>query len=186
MKNNNTILIIFLVFLQACIPLNNVHEIRNYEIKEGKPKARKDSKRYTKFIYTNNSPHQIVIRFLKEKYHEQAYNARVFSTNQKLFLDENIEFNLRFVLYSKQQRYLDLYNLFRNKSSDDYYYNKELDDPYQEGKTFRYVAVTITDGDGVDYLAMNSPFRDRLILYLKKLKREYEVYKSNYYFLNGK
>jgi len=174
------------VFLQACIPLNNVHEIKHYEIKEGKPKARKEAKRYTKFIYTNDSPHQIVIKFLEEKYQEKSYNPWIFSVSKKLFMDVDEEFKLTFILYTKQQRYLDLYNIFFNKSSNDPYYNEELDAPIQDGSTFRYVSVKITNGEGVDYLAQNSPYRDRLILYLKNLRKEYEIFKSNYNFLNGR
>lgn len=182
------ILIVCIVFVNVlgCIPLNNVHKIDTYEIKEGKPKSRKDAKKYTRYIYTNDSPHQIVMKFLEDKYKDKSFNGWYYVTTKKLFLDENIEFRLSFALYTKQQRYLDLYNLFSNKSSNDPYYNEELDDPYQDGERIRYVAITVTDDSGVDYLAKNSALRDRLIVYLKSVKREYEVYKRNYYFINGK
>jgi hypothetical protein len=186
MKRHLIFILFLFILFQGCIPLNNVHEISNYEIKEGKPNARKEAKRSTRFIYTNDSPHQIVIRFLEEKYQEKSFNLSMFSTTKKLFPEEDTEFLLTFILYTKQKKYLDLYNLSKNKNKNDPYYNKNLDDPYQEGKRIRYVSVTITGEDRTDFLAVNSPYRDRLILYLKKLKKEYEIYKSNYYFLNGR
>ncbi len=186
MKKILMVCIVVFVTVLGCIPLNNVHKIDTYEIKEGKPKSRKDAKKYTRYIYTNDSPHQIVMKFLEDKYKDKSFNGWYYVTTKKLFLDENIEFRLSFALYTKQQRYLDLYNLFSNKSSNDPYYNEELDDPYQDGERIRYVAITVTDDSGVDYLAKNSALRDRLIVYLKSVKREYEVYKRNYYFINGK
>jgi len=186
MKKLLFINVFFLVFIQGCIPLNNVHRIDNYEIKEGKPKARKDSKKYTKFIITNDSQHQIIIKFLEDKYHEKSFNGWIYTTSKKLFLDENITFNIRFALESKQRRYLDLFNLFSNKSESDATYNKNLDDPYQDGENIRYVSIIVTDDSGIDYLVKNSQLRDRLIVYLNNLKKEYGIYRTNYNFINGK
>ena len=185
MKHFIIYLFVFALF-QACIPLNNVHNIDTYEIKEGKPKARKANKKYTKYMYTNNSPHQIVIKFLEDKFDTNSADGWFFTTSEKLFLDENIEFNITFILETKQQRYLNLFNIFFNNSNDDYYVDDDLDDPVQNGAKYRYVSVTITGDGGVDYLAENSRLRDRLIVYLKSLKREYEVYRQNYNFINGK
>ncbi len=186
MKKLLFINVFILTLIQGCIPLNNVHAISSYEIKEGKPKARKDSKKYTKFIITNDSQHQIIIKFLEEKYQEKSFNGWIYAASKKLFLDENITFNIRFVLETKQQRYLDLFNLFSNKSKSDPTYNKNLDDPYQDGANIRYVSIIVTDDSGVDYLAKNSHLRDRLIVYLNNLKREYGIYRTNYNFINGK
>ena len=175
-----------LILIQGCIPLNNVHNIDTYEIKKGKPKSKNTYKKYTKYMYTNNSPHQIVIKFLEDKFGTTSADGWFFSTSEKLFLDENIEFTITFILETKQQRYLNLFNLFYSSKNDDYYYDSELDDPVQDGEKYRYVSVTISGDGGVDYLAENSVLRDRLIVYLKNLKREYEVYRHNYNFINGK
>lgn len=179
--------LIVLIFFQACIPLNSVHSIDTYEIKKGKPKSKNAYKKYTKYIYTNNSPHQIAIKFLEDKFGTKSADGWFFTTTEKLFLDVDIEFNITFILETKQQRYLNLFNLFYNNNDDDYYYaDDDFDDPVQDGEKFRYVSVTITGDGGVDYLAENSHLRDRLIVYLKNLKREYEVYRRNYNFINGK
>lgn len=175
------------IFIQGCIPLNNVHDIDTYEIKEGKPKSRKINKKYTRFIIVNDSQNQIIIKFLEEKFKQKSFNGWYYAVSTKLFMDVDIEFKISVALETRQQRYLDLFNLFFNKtSSNDRYYNSELDDPYQDGEKYRYVYITVTDEDGIDYLAENSPLRDRLIVYLKNMKTEYEVYRRNYNFINGK
>lgn len=180
-----SILFVFL-FIQGCIPLNNVHNIDTYEIKKGKPKSKNAYKKYTKYIYTNGSPHQIVIKFLEDKFDTKSADGWFFTTTKKLFLDENIEFNITVILETKQQRYLDLLNIFFNNNDDTYDYDDDSYDTVQDGEKYRYVSITITGDDGVDYLAENSALRDRLIVYLKNLKWEYEVYRRNYYFINDK
>jgi len=154
---------LFILFLfQGCIPLDNVHNIKTYEIKKGKLKSKNTYKKYTKYIYINNSQHQIVIKFLEDKFGTKSSGGWFFTTTEKLFLDENIEFYITVMLETKQQRFLNLFNIFNNNNT--YYYDDDLDDPVQDGEKYRYVSITISGDGGVDYLAENSPLKDRLIV----------------------
>lgn len=176
---------LFFSFFHGCIPLNNVHSIDLYELKEGKPRARKVSKRYTKFKISNHSSVTIAIKYLDTKF-KVFKHKNIAYASKKLFLDVDINFNLEFEFSSKTEQYLDLINLFsRNaKAANNQIYDDDSDDIVQEGSDFNFISISIKDDAGIDYLAQNSELRNRLISYLKLLISDYNVYRKSINFLN--
>lgn len=124
--------ILFFTSFQGCIPLNNVHTIDNYEIKEGKWKSRKQNKRYTKFIISNYSSPTIALKYLNTKFKVFLHKNTAY-VSHKIFMDVDINFNLEFEFTSKTKQYLDLVNLFMQSKNDknDLYSDDENDDPLQ-------------------------------------------------------
>lgn len=175
-----TFLILFFTAFQSCIPLNNVHSIDTYELIEGKLKARKESKRYTKFKVSNHSSVTMALKYLESKFDVFKYKNTAY-TSKKLFWDKDVNFNLEFEFTSDIQVYLDLMELL-DKDRENNGFPEEEDNGYD--KEHNFISISIKDDTGTDYLAQNSELRNRLISYLKSLNNEYKSYAKSINFLN--
>lgn len=185
MKNKSTLLVLIIVIVgfQSCIPIKTVTSIEGYKIVEGKPNSRKEIKQFTRFKFSNYHSVKKSISFLETKFDVFIHKGKAYVTH-KIFSDVAINFNLEFRFYEDETKYLSLINLFskNRKSRNDPYYDEDLDEPIQEGTTYKFIEITVKDDAMTDYLKNNSPLRERVILYLKELSITHNFYikKTNF------
>lgn len=185
MKNKSILLVLIIVIVgfHSCIPIKTVTPIEGYKIVEGKPNSRKEIKQFTKFKFSNYHSVKKSISFLETKFDVFIHKGKVYVTH-KIFPDVAINFNLEFRFYEDETKYLSLINLFskNRKSRNNPYYDEDLDEPIQEGTTYKFIEITVKDDAMTDYLHSNSPLRERVILYLKELSIAHNFYikKTNF------
>lgn len=177
MKNRLLIFIVVLSCFQNCIPLKTVKEIDNYTIEKGKPTAKKKDKQLTKYVFSNSNSLKKSISFFESKYDVFIHQKKLYITHQ-IFSDSDSYFNLEIKFVEEKSKYLSLFNLFSKNKRDSFdpYYDKELDEPIQDGSTYHFIEITVSDDARYDYLSEQSPLKDRVIGYLQNLKQQHNLY----------
>jgi hypothetical protein len=172
-----SVLAVVLNCFQSCIPLKTVTAIDNYKIENGKPTSKKKEKQLTKYIFSNNNSFKKSISFLESKYDVFIHKNKVYITH-KLFSDIDTNFNLELKFTEDKSKYLSLFNLFSKDRRDSFDpgYNKELDEPIQDGSIYHFIEITVSDDSYYDYLSEDSSLKNKLISYLQNLKQQHNFY----------
>jgi len=159
MKNYILIVLVFLS-LMSCISIKNVDDINRYEIVA--PKKDKSSNP-NMFVFQINRDRNYFLNYLRDRYsHIKGFTPKNFTAVVK-----DVEFYVSVLSEEDSSTYVDLSDLIFNKDNPEFVKN---------GKTKRFISITITDINGVDALSNNSFYRNIVVDYLDGLRTGFKAY----------